>query len=77
MKFPSISAERLHAVELGVHHLTEKVGELERYATVIPNKRSANRNGSLPKSAVSDTSKLHVVVADVEFDLLTGTGAAV
>jgi hypothetical protein len=69
MKFPTIGAERLHVVESGLELLKNRMDELERYASVIPHKRSGTRNGSSEKSG---PAQLHLVVGDVPFDVVTG-----
>jgi hypothetical protein len=69
VKFPSVGAERIHAVEEGVTGLKDRMAKLERYASLIPHKRKNQRNGS---SRPSDTAKLHLVVGDVKFDVATG-----
>jgi hypothetical protein len=73
MKFPSLGAERLHVVEAGISLLMDKMSKLEWYAAVIPNKRKVShaRSGGDP----SETTKLHLVVGDVEFDAATGANS--
>lgn len=74
MKFPSIGAERLHTVESGVEYLKNRMDEMERYASAIPGKRRDPGKADLRKS---DPAQLHLIVGDVEFDLVTRTTAGV
>lgn len=71
MKFPSIGAERLHSVEAGLVSLRERMAKLEMYAAVIPHKRKGDSTSTF-QPASSNAVKLHLVVGDVKFDVVTG-----
>lgn len=74
MKFPSMGAERLSVVAIGITSMWDRLLELENYADVIPHKRAGERNGpSVRKNFIppmpSDPPKLHLVVGDAQLDL--------